>query len=239
MNVMRVLAHWLLVLSVPLLIISATIGVAFNSLWIYTSGFAKYDVATEIGLSDAELKRAARELIAYLNSPNRMLLDINVTYDNGQSGPLYDRGAVEHMKDVKGLLWLNYSICLATTVCVLLQVIVFWLKKRAMLAWELAKSAWHGGLVTCGLLVCMALLAVTGFDSFFTKFHEIFFPYGNWIFYYDNHMVIMFPIGFWVDVVLLVGMAGMVLGATVAGLGWWGLRYLRRREQALVRDECV
>jgi integral membrane protein (TIGR01906 family) len=215
------------------MLLSSTIGGAFNSLWVYTSGFDKYEVASEMELSDAELKRAAQELIAYFNNPNQKYLDINVTYDNGHTGPLYDLDDIAHMKDVKGLLRLNYWICLISAVYILFYAVMLWWKDRVKVSWELARGAWCGGLLTLGLLAFLGLFAVTSFDWFFTKFHETFFPQGNYEFSPYDHMVVMFPQDFWADAVLLVGLVVVVLGLLVAGAGWLILRNLRRREESL------
>jgi len=206
--------------------------VAFNTLWIYTFGFAKYDVAAELGISEPELKYTARELIAYFNNTHQEYFDISVAYEDGYVGSLYSQAEKEHMKDVKGLLWLDYYICLAATAYVILYMVCLWIWSRQGVIAEVALGVWRGGLLALGILSVIGLIAVASFDMFFVKFHEIFFPQGNWSFSHDNHMVMMFPDGFWSDVALLVWLTGMALGALVAGIGWLVLSYTHRRECA-------
>jgi integral membrane protein (TIGR01906 family) len=201
---------------------------AFNSLWIYTAGFARYDAAAELGLSDAELKRAAQELISYFNNRHQEYFEINVTYDDGQTGPLYNQSEISHMKDVKWLLWIDYAAVLFSAAYILLYAGIFWFRNRSRVGWELARSACRGGVFTCGAIIFLGFLAVISFDWLFLKFHQLFFPQGNFQFSPYDNMIIMFPDGFWSDVALLVGLVSLVLGALVAGIGWMGLKYLHR-----------
>ncbi len=112
MNVIRLLTRWIFIVSIPILLLSVTIAWAFNSLWIYKAGFTKYDVGQTIGLSSTELGRSASELITYFNNPHQEFLDINVTYNTGVTASLYDQADIQHMKDVKGVIWLDYGLLL-------------------------------------------------------------------------------------------------------------------------------
>ena len=108
MKAFRLTTRWIFIILMPVLLLSGTITWAFNSLWIYNAGFAKYDVSRDLGVSPAQLDRSATELIAYFNNPGEKHLDINVTYDNGDNSPLYDQADILHMKDVKSVIWLDY-----------------------------------------------------------------------------------------------------------------------------------
>ena len=80
------------------------------------------------------------------------------------------------------------------------------------------------------LLIFLGVFAVTSFNWFFTTFHEIFFPQGNWQFDEGDHMITLFPYGFWSDVTLLVGLVTLGLALAVGGLGLFWLRRINKRE---------
>jgi uncharacterized membrane protein len=75
------------------------------------------------------------------------------------------------------------------------------------------------------------MFAVTSFNWFFTTFHEIFFPQGNWQFPPGDHMITLFPDGFWSDVTLLVGLVTLGLAVTVWAIGFIWLRVINKRKQ--------
>jgi len=227
MNTMRILLRWLLILCVPTLLLSGTIGIAFNSLWVYTAGFAKYSSAAELEVSDVELRRVAQELIAYFNNGHQEYLDINVTYNNGQTEPVYSVNEINHMKDVKMLLWLDYVIALVSATYILGYLGMLWFRERVYVRRELAVCAWRGGIITCGVVIFLGCFAAISFDWLFVKFHEIFFPHGNWQFSQYDNMILMFPAGFWSDAALLIGLVGLVLGTLVAGVGRLSLKRLQ------------
>jgi len=212
------------------MLLSGTLGWAFNSLWIYTNGFAKYDVGQTLGLSPVELRTSAQELIAYFNNPHQRFLDIKVTYDTGETAPLYDQADTFHMKDVKGVLWLDYRLLMVSAIYSLVYVLVSFVWNRRNGRRDLALDAKWGGGAMVGLLCFLGVFAVSSFDWFFTTFHEIFFTPDTWQFPSDDRMITLFPYGFWSDVTLLVGLVTLALAVMVWAIGSVGLRNIRKRE---------
>jgi integral membrane protein (TIGR01906 family) len=225
-------ARWLFIILVPVMLLSATLGWAFNSLWIYKAGFIKFDVGQTIGLSPTQLDKSASELITYFNNTHQELLDINVTYDTGETAPLFDRADTLHMKDVKGLVWLDYRLFALAAVYSIIFILwnLIWSGQSGRR--DLALGLKWGGGVTIGLLCFLGVFAITSFDWFFTTFHEFFFPQGNWQFPPGDHMITLFPDGFWSDVTILVGLVTLALALAVWGVGIVCLRRINRQEPA-------
>lgn len=229
---MAAVGRWLFVLCLPVLIITATIGWAFNSLWLYKTGFARYGVAQTIGLPSSELDRAAGELINYFNS-GQELVSITVVFNGGPAEPLFDEADTAHLRDVKALVWLDYRLFIGSAAYCLVfaGVSLLWRRRRSLAL----GAAWGGGL-TVALLSVFGVLAVTSFDWFFTTFHRLFFPQGNWQFPAGDRMITLFPWSFWNDVTLLVGAVSLALALLALGLG---LAYLRRTRQEIRRDTAT
>ncbi len=56
-------------------------------------------------------------------------------------------------------------------------------------------------LIAC--LVCLGLWAALDFQGFFSAFHGLFFPQGNWTFALDSLLITMYPTPFWMGMGVL------------------------------------
>ena len=166
MNIQRLLTRWLFIILIPILLLSGTIACAFNSLWIYENGFMKYDVGQALGISSAELDISAVKLFAYFNDPHQQYLDINVTYDNNVTGPLYAQADILHMKAVKDLLWVDYGLLLFAAITSLAYILAnaIWNKRNGRRDIGLG-ATWGGGL-TLAVICFLGIFVVTSFNSF-------------------------------------------------------------------------
>jgi len=215
MKILMLVAKWLFILCVPLLLLSASIGGAANSLALYHYGFDKYGVSQTTGLPDTELDKAARGLIGYFNSGDEYI-NLTATRD-GQTFALFNEREVVHLKDVKGLFRLDYWIFLGTLIYSFAFVgFVIWRKEWHQLAWGLL---WGSGL-TLGLVLVLGLSTMLNFDRFFLQFHLLSFA--NELWQLDpsrDYLIMLFPGGFWYDATLFIATATAVGAVVLGGVG--------------------
>lgn len=210
-------AKWLFVLCLPLLLISAGLAGAFNSLWLYKFGFDKYDISQKTGIAEVELEKAAQGLISYFNSDDE---DISVSIiKDGQPFTLFNEREVAHLRDVKELVRLDYRVLLAS----LLYALVF--TGLSLFRWhdwrQLARGAMWGGALTLALMAILRVVTLFNFDQFFRQFHLLSFTNDLWLLDPSkDYLLMLFPGGFWYDstqfIALGVGMAAVL----VTGLAW-------------------
>jgi len=207
-------------LCLPILLLTASLGWAANSHWLYNYGFEKYDVGQTTGLADSELEKAASGLISYFNSGEEYI-SLTVIKD-GEPFELFNQREVIHLKDVKGLIWLDYWVLLGTLVYVLAYagVCLFWRKRRywRRLAW----GAVGGGGLTLALMLALGLGALFGFDRLFWQFHLISFTNELWqLDPTKDYLIMLFPQGFFYDATTFcaIGTAGLaiILGGVAGG----------------------
>lgn len=211
-----------------MLLLTASIGVAVNSLWLYEYGFEKYSVGQTTGLAEVELEKAAKGLIGYFNSDEEYI-SLIVVKDSQPFG-LFNQREVIHLKDVKGLIWLDYWILLGTLVYALAYagVSLFWRKRRYW--WRLAWGVVGGGGITLALMLALGLGTLLGFDQLFLQFHLISFANPFWqLDPATDYLIMLFPQGFWFDVTLFC-LLTTVFGAVVLG-GVAGVCLKRAKEQ--------
>ena len=217
MRILGIAAKWLFILCLPVLLLTASLGGVINSLWLYEYGFQKYSVSQTTGLAEVELETAARGLISYFNSGEEYISLIIVK--EGQPFELFNQREVIHLKDVKGLIWLDYWVLLGTLIYALTYagVSLFWHRKRywRRLAWGVA----GGSSATLALMLALGLGILTGFDQLFLQFHLISFTNEFWqLDPARDYLIMLFPQDFWLDATLFFVLA-TVVGAVVLGGG--------------------
>lgn len=218
------IARWLFILCLPLLLIAASIGLAFNSQWFYEYGFKKYDVDQTTGLAQSELSKVAAGLIAYFNSGEE-LIDITVTKD-GKPFPLFNQKEITHLKDVKDLVHLDYTVLLVTFLYALLYsaAMFFWRKESR----QLAKEALYGAGLTLLLMVLLGIGTLLDFDRLFLQFHLLSFANEFWMLDpTKDYLIMLVPRGFWFDAVLFVVLVALAGAVSLSTVSWVYLKKSR------------
>jgi integral membrane protein (TIGR01906 family) len=208
-------AKWLFILCLHLLLLSASIGGAVNSLSLYKYGFEKYSVGQTTGLADEELEKAAAGLISYFNSDEEHI-SVTVIKD-GQPFVLFNEREVTHLRDVKGLFWLDYWILLGSLIYALAYAgVSLWRKDWRRLAWGLV----GGSGLTLVLILALGLGALFNFDQLFLQFHLLSFTNELWLLDpTKDYLIMLFPRGFWYDTTLICALATVVGAVILGGVG--------------------
>ena len=227
MRILGIIAKWLFILCLPLLLLTASLGWTINSLWLYKYGFEKYNVSQTTGLAEVELEKAAKGLISYFNS-NKEYINLTVLKD-GSPFELFNQREVIHLKDVKGLIWLDYWVLLGTLIYALGYAGVSLLWQKGRYRRQLAWGGVGGSSATLALMLALGLGMLTGFDQLFLQFHLISFTNELWqLDQSKDYLIMLFPQGFWLDATLFFAIA-TVVGAVVLG-GAAGV-YLKRTKR--------
>lgn len=215
---MGIAAKWLFIFCLPVLLLTASLGWAVNSLWLYKYGFQKYGVSQTTGLTEAELDKAATGLINYFNSDEEYI-SITVV-KGGKPFELFNARDIVHLRDVKGLIWLDYWVLLGTLVYALgyAGFCLTWRKRRY---WRhLAGGVVSGSGITLLLMLALGLGTILSFDQLFLQFHLLVFSNELWqLDPTKDYLIMLFPGGFFYDAAMFcaLGTAGLAIilgGAT-------------------------
>ncbi|GAH24379.1 unnamed protein product [marine sediment metagenome] len=221
-------AKWLFILCLPILLLTVSIGWEVNSHWLYNYGFEKYNVSQTTGIAEVELEKAATGLISYFNS-GEANISLTVIKD-GEPFELFNQREVAHLRDVKGLIRLDYRLFLGTLIYALAYagVSLFWRRGRywQRLAWGMVS----GGGITLALMLAMGLGTLLNFDQLFLQFH--LFSFTNELWQLDparDYLIMLFPGGFWYDAAIFC--AGITAGLAIilGGVAGGYLIFTRRR----------
>ncbi len=225
LRILGIAAKWLFMLCLPVLLLTASLGWAVNSHWLYNYGFEKYSLSQTPALAEFNLEEIADEIISYFNSSEEYL-SLTVTRD-GEPFELFTLEETIHFKDVKGLIRLDYWVLGGTLAYILAYAAVslFWRRRRywRRLAWGLV----GGGGITLGLMLALGLGTLFGFDQLFWQFHIIFFSNEFWS--AEGYMLLLFTEEFFYDAALFCALGTAGLAVILGGVGGWYLIFSRRR----------
>ncbi|MFC1920437.1 DUF1461 domain-containing protein [Chloroflexota bacterium] len=216
-KITNLVLRWIFIFCIPFMLLTASIGYAANSLWLYKYSFSEYNVSATTGISEEELEKAARELISYFNSGEEFV-DITLEKD-GQSFALFTREEIIHMKDVKGLFRLDYFILLGALVYLIGYRVICFLRYGRQYLPQIARDAVWGSGITLAAILVLWLGMMVNFDWLFLQFHFLSFTNEFWS--ARGYMVMLFPSGFWYDAavfcVLFIAAAAVIIGGGAGG----------------------
>lgn len=107
---------------------------------------------------------------------------------------VFDEEESAHMTDVA---WL---VRIGMLVLILASILLLVLKPNA-------RTIYYGTGILMGVLAILALLP---FDIIFTKFHQIFFPQGNWQFAADSTIIQFYPFEFFYKYAIFAGLYSLL-----------------------------
>lgn len=222
------LARWLtsvlFALCLPLCLVLTNVRFAASEPRVQTLGFRLYDVAATTGVSSIELDEAARDLSRYFRD-DRQALDTRV-HIGGEEVALFNPREVGHMRDVKTLMQGVFRIQELSFVYIAAYVcfVVLWSRERSLR--RFARLLVVAGLMTLSILGLAAAAMLVGFEQLFVQFHLLSFSNDLWqLNPATDRLIQMFPLVFWFQVSMVIGVVTMLEAALIA-VG--GFVYLRR-----------
>ena len=130
--------------------------------------------------------------------------------------PLFLAGEVNHMADVKTVIVMAFMAGLALAIVMVIGMM--YLARRSF--GGIRRALFAGSIATLALIVAIGVFAATGWERFFTDFHEIFFTDGTWTFYTDDTLIRLFPSQFWTDSGIFIGAFVLIVASLTLAFTW-------------------
>ncbi len=144
--------------------------------------------------------------------------------------PLFLESEVGHMHDVKMVLATGFLTALVLLVVAVICCIYLALRYSG----GVRRGLFAGAVSTLVLMVALTVVAVLGWERFFTLVHQVFFSEGTWTFRLDDTLIRLFPSQFWLDAGIVIA-ALVLLVSLVTLVVTWPSR--RRRERSKLAQE--
>ncbi len=219
-----ILRSTLIVLIVPLLLVTTNVRLVADSPYLYSYGFQKYGIESVTGIEMGQLELAGEKIRDYFSNDQDYLV-IDIERHGQKIKNLYNQREILHMKDVKNLIQLIYSIQIWSLLLFITLILIGFLSKRLRkFSNVIDPISWGGGL-TLGIAAVVGILSLFGFQRLFLFFHLVSFDNDLWILDPTrDYLIMMFPQGFFFDATVFI----VVLTLGQALLLWVLPRIIRR-----------
>jgi len=83
--------------------------------------------------------------------------------------------------------------------------------------WTYRQALARGGWLTVALIGTLIVAIALSFNAVFVGFHKVFFEGETWIFLYSDTLIRLFPVRFWRDAFVTVGVLALLGGGLLGG----------------------
>jgi integral membrane protein (TIGR01906 family) len=206
-SLLRNILGWIVTVLTPLLILMLSIRILITPIFAQVEYRMPGFPDDSYGFTLEDRLRWSTPSIEYL--VNNEGIDYLAGLKFEDDTPIYNDNELSHMEDVKGVVT-GMRIALAASMIILLAIVIIGVRK----GWrrELLSAIRRGGWGVVGLIIAILLFVAISFDELFTWFHELFFQQGNWQFYTSDTLIRLFPMRFWQDAFIYVGVLSLIFG---------------------------
>ena len=189
---MKKILIFILILTLPIVIILTNFRLIIFNQHYYAKQFSEHKVYSKIPEADMIITN----IIAYFKNKDK---ELNVK--------VFTENELSHMKDVKQLI---HKVLIFYYVLLILDLLIIYIILKNDLTNAVPVLLFSGLII---LLFSISLYFVRNlFPVFFIKFHEIFFPQGNWIFPESSKLVTLFPESFFYNTVFIIFFRSFIIG---------------------------
>ena len=162
------------------------------------------------GFTMTDRLRWSEPAINYLVNSEDISFLGQLEFEDGD--PVFNERELSHMQDVKTVVT-GMRVALAVGMVILLAITALAVKQ----GWRssLLEAYRRGGWALIGLIGTILFFVALSFSNLFTWFHQLFFESGTWQFYTSDTLIRLFPMRFWRDAFIFVGILSLVMGALV------------------------
>lgn len=228
-GVLDFVATAIIVISMPFMLMALAFKIASSNLFLRFEYFmSPWFPADKYGFHSDDRLHYASYVVDYLFNGDSSRYLADVVFPDGR--PVFTDDEIAHMADVKGLVTLLFFIAIVGLILSVVSAVYLSRKHGPGIHRALRWS----GIVTLVLFAGLAVIALFGWDRFFTGFHQVFFASGTWQFYLDDSLIRLFPPQFWVDAGVFVAAFVVLLSILLISFSRIGHK---QRKQARARAQ--
>jgi len=201
---------WVITVNIPFIVLMLSIRLMMTPLFARIEYSMPGFPLDPYGFSTEDRLKWSEPSINYLVNSEEISYLADLTFDNGE--PIYNARELSHMEDVKNLVTLMRNVLAGGMILLLILSIVLVLMKNKS---AFQKAFFRGGWAVFVLIGTILLFVALSFNQLFTWFHQLFFSSGTWLFYTSDTLIRLFPLRFWRDAFIFVGLLSIIMAGSV------------------------
>lgn len=204
-------------LAVSIAVVSTVVlGLVYDPSF-YHQGQVKYQVQSTTGLTQDEIDVVNRAIVRFFLGRESLPTALEAA---GASPVVFQLKEILHMNDVRDVIRAIATLQLWSGVLLalfLMATIVAWTRSGRA---ALARSLVYSSVLTVVVGGLASALTFFAFDQLFLTFHELTFHNDYWeLDPRTDHLIQMFPFGFWYDAMLTVASRVVLVTAILFAIG--------------------
>lgn len=215
MTIIKKLLLFLVVIALPLFILMTSIRVFLSTIWLEFEYKCLNLPPDPYGMTTSQRIDYSKKTMGFLMGWSSLEELKRTAHDDGEI--FFNDREISHLIDVKILIQIMIISWVLIGSFLVGMRFAFW-------RWKMQKDFWRsiktGGWAAVGLLIAIIISVVVNFDALFTKFHEVFFTGETWLFYTSDSLIRMFPMEFFANYFIAVGVCATLLGILFGLLGY-------------------
>lgn len=205
---------WLITILIPPILLMMSIRLMISPVFARVEYRMPGFPDDPFGFTLEDRIRWSEPAINYLVNAEDITFLSSLEFEDGE--PIFNERELSHMQDVKQVVT-GMRIGLAVCMLGLLASTFFAVSRgsRGCVLRAYRRGAW--GLI--GLIAAILLFVALSFNNLFTWFHQIFFESGTWQFFTSDTLIRLFPMRFWRDAFIFVGLLSLILAGLILLFG--------------------
>ncbi len=194
---------------IPLVVVSTVVLGLIDDASFYHAGQVRYEVQNSTGMAQAEIDRVNLAIVRFFDGSEALP---DALQASGASPAVFQPKEILHMNDVREVIRTITILRVWSAALVGVFAIAVVARWKKLGRWALSRTLVVSSVLTIVVGGLAAAVTYVAFDALFLAFHEITFHNDYWeLDPRTDHLIQMFPFGFWYDAMLSVALRVVVV----------------------------
>jgi len=201
---------WCVTILVPLIIIMTSVRLLISPTFAQVEYRMPGFPEDPFGFTIEDRLKWSQPSIKYLVNNRDISYLESLQFESGEQ--IYNERELGHMQDVKRVVTgMRIALVSALVTLVVINLVAVKGLKTKSIFYAYRRGAW--GVI--GIILAILIFVALNFHKLFSWFHQLFFEGGTWLFYMSDTLIRLFPMRFWQDAFIFVGVLSLISGIIV------------------------